>query len=83
MPLLIILVGAGCLLVVARCAAHQKHPFRGILADALCGIAALALVNLSAAYTGITLPINAYTAFAGAVLGLPGIILLLALHLVL
>lgn len=76
------LAGAACLLVVARCAAHQRHPLRAVLGGALCGIGALAALALLAPWTGVALPFNRFTGFVGAVLGLPGVLLLLLLNLV-
>lgn len=83
MPLGLILVGAVCVLVEARCAARQKHAVPALLGSALCGIAALAVVGLLAPYTGVTLPLNRLTAFAAAVLGLPGVVGILLLQLML
>lgn len=83
MNAVLILLGAVCLITVARSAAHQKHAVRAVLGSALCGLSALALLNLLAPYTGVSLPLNYGTGFVGAVLGAPGVILLLLLNLVL
>ena len=83
MPVGLVAVGAFCLLVVARCAARQKHAFRAVLGSAACGIAALALVALLAPYTGVTLPLNAFTGFAATVLGPVGVVGTLLLQLLL
>lgn len=82
MPTPLILLGAICLLAVARAAAAGRRPVRSILGGALGGIAALGAVALLAPYTGVVLPLNAFTGFAAAVLGMPGVILLLLLPLV-
>ncbi len=74
-------VGGGCLLAVARAAAAGRHPVRSVLAGALCGVSGLAAVALLSPYTGVTLPLNAFTGFVAAVLGLPGVILLLLIPL--
>ena len=77
----ITLLGAGvCVLIMARSAAHQRHPLRAVFGCTACGLAALALVNLLAPYTGVDIALNRFTAFVGAVLGLPGVILLLVLN---
>ena len=73
----------GCLLTVGRCAAHQRHPIRALLAAALCGIGALAVLALLAPVTGISLPVNRFTGFVAVVLGLPGVTGLLLLQLLL
>ena len=83
MPLGVTLGAMVCLLVVARCAAHQRHPLLGLLSAAVCGIAGIAAVAHLSPYTGVQLPRNQYTGFVGAVLGLPGVILLLILNLIL
>lgn len=83
MPLGVILGAMACLLVVARCAAHQRHPLLSLLGSAVCGIAGIAAVALLAPYTGVQLPLNQYTGVVGAVLGLPGVISLLVLNLML
>lgn len=83
MPLWLIATALVCLLVVARCAAHQKHALRAVVGGALCGVAALAALALLSPYTGVQLPLNQFTAFAATVLGLPGVILVLLLNLLL
>lgn len=83
MPVGLILAGAFCLLVVARCAARQQHALRAVVGSALCGVAALALVALLSPFTGVTLPVNRFTGFAAAVLGMPGVVGLLLLQLML
>lgn len=75
--------GAVCLILVLRCAACQRHPVLALLAGAVCGIGALALLALLEPISGISLPLNRFTAFAAAVLGVPGVILLLLLQLIL
>ena len=77
-----LVLGAVCLLAVARAAAAGRHPVRSVLAGAVCGVAGLAAVALLAPYTGVTLPLNGFTGFVAAVLGLPGVILLLLIPLI-
>ena len=76
-------LGAVCLVLMLRCAAHQRHPIGAVLAGAICGIGALALLALLEPVSGIELPLNRFTAFVAAVLGVPGVILLLLLQLIL
>lgn len=73
----------GCVAVIFWCAWHQRRPLRTLLAGALCGLGALALVALLAPATGVELPLNRFTAFVAAVLGLPGVVTLLLLRLLL
>ncbi len=77
------LVAGICLLAVGRSAAHQRHPLRALLAGAVCGIGVLALLALSAPVTGVELPLNRFTGFVAAVLGVPGVTALLLLQLLL
>ncbi len=75
--------GVVCVTVVLRCAACQRHPILALLAGAVCGMGVLALLALLEPISGILLPLNRFTAFVAAVLGVPGIILLLILQLIL
>lgn len=77
-----LVLGGICLVAVARAAGVEAHPVRSVLAGAVCGVAGLAAVALLAPYTGVTLPLNPFTGFVAAVLGLPGVILLLILPLI-
>ncbi len=74
---------AACLLVILRCAAAQRHGVRSVLAGAVCGLGALALLGLLAPVTGIALPLNRFTAFCAGALGLPGVTALLILQMLL
>ena len=67
------LLAAVCAIAVLRCAAHQRHGMRSLLAGAVCGLGALALLGL----------LNRFTAFCAGVLGLPGVTALLILRLLL
>lgn len=83
MPLAVMLGGGVCLVAVARAAANQKHALRAIFSSVLCGVGALAAVALLEPWTGVSLPLNWFTAFLAAVLGLPGIVMLLLADLML
>lgn len=48
-----------------------KKPIRTILWTALLGVLSLAAVNLSASFTGVGIPINAYTVGLSAAGGVP------------
>ena len=50
---------------------------------AVCGLGVLAVIALLEPVSGIVLPLNRYTAFVAAVLGVPGVVLLLLLQLIL
>ena len=77
------LIAAACVIVVVRCAARQRHGLRALLGGAVSGLAAIALLRLLEPLTGTALPLNRFTAFSAAVLGLPGVICLLLLQLIL
>lgn len=53
---------------------------KGFLLSAVLGLAALALVNLCGAYTGVTLPVNRLSLGAAGCLGIPGVSLLILLN---
>lgn len=75
--------GGLCLLLMLRCAARQRHPVLALLAGAVCGLGTLAVLALLEPVTGVELPLNRFTSFTSAVLGVPGVILLLVLQLIL
>lgn len=83
MPAGLLIAAALCLLVVARCAARQRHPIRALLGGAVCGMAGLAALALLAPLTGVSLPLNRFTGFTAAVLGLPGVVTLVLLDILL
>lgn len=56
---------------------------RKLLIHGACGLICLWLVNLTAGFTGLAIPINALTALLAGTLGIPGILLLAVLQLVL
>ena len=58
-------------------------PVLAVLAGAVCGLGVLAVIALLEPVSGIVLPLNRYTAFVAAVLGVPGVVLLLLLQLIL
>lgn len=74
---------AACLLVIGRCAARQNHPSRALLAGAVCGLGALAILAVLEPVTGVALPLNRFTVFTAAVLGVPGVTAVLILQLLL
>lgn len=74
--ILLALAGAGAAVLVVRAAARQE----GLLpasVNALLGLGALLLVNVTAPYTGVRLGFNLFNGVAAGVLGVPGVVLLL------
>ena len=52
------------------------------LMSALFGLTALLLINVTAAYTGVYLPLSKLSLAVSGVLGIPGVMLMLLLQLV-
>lgn len=71
------------LLVLLRCALAQKRGVRCFLAGGVCGLGVLAVLALLQPVTGIELPLNRFTAFAAAALGVPGVAAVLVLRVIL
>lgn len=63
-------------------AAKTGRPFKTVLLFAAAGIVGLLAVNLMAKYSGVSVPVNAFTVSAGAALGLPGTVGLLLLRMI-
>lgn len=72
-----------CLVVLLRCAARQRLGFLNLLAGAVCGLGALAVLGLMEPMTGLSLPLTRFSAFVAGVLGLPGVTALVFLRLLL
>ncbi|MEE0757280.1 pro-sigmaK processing inhibitor BofA family protein [Allofournierella sp.] len=73
---------AAVLLVVGLAAARHRRPGGAALSSAVAGVAALGAVNMLAPFTGVGLALNWFTSFAAVVLGVPGVICLLAMRLI-
>ncbi len=56
---------------------------KSFLLSAVLGFLALALVNLTAPYTGVLIPLNRLSLAASGVLGVPGVTLLVILNTIL
>ena len=56
---------------------------KNFLISAFLGFAAMALLNLTAQYTGVSLPISRLSVAASGLLGIPGVILMVILNAVL
>lgn len=85
MDMEVICVGAGVLvlLVILQLCAGNKRPVRSALSSILLGWAALLAVNLTGAFTGVTLPISALSIGVSGAAGIPGVTLLVLLDMVL
>lgn len=69
-----------CICAVALSASGEKHPLVRLFASGVCGCCALGLVNALSPFSGVRIALNFGTAFVSCVLGVPGIVLLLALR---
>lgn len=63
-------------------AVGTNKPFKTIFLYAFLGVAGLVLVNLTSSFSGVYIPVNAYTLGSTAALGLPGTISLLMLKMI-
>ncbi len=60
------------LLVLFFCFKSGK-PIKNLLIAALCGIAALIAVNLTARFTGVHIPVNPFSVGSSALFGIPAV----------
>ncbi len=67
---------------ISACVKSGKF-FKFLIISVISGIGAFVLVNLLSYFTGISIPANLWTVSASAVLGVPGVIGLLAANLLL
>lgn len=59
----------------------NKHPLKRAFISMLIGLFALAAVNLTSGFTGVSLPVSLLSILVSAAGGVPGVTLLLALNL--
>ena len=77
-----VLVTAGlCAVCIIGFCIGSKKPFKYLLLNLLSGVIALAAVNLTTRFSGVHIPVNPYSAGAGAVFGIPAVFGLLILRL--
>lgn len=70
-----------CAVCITGFCIGSKKPFKYLLLNLLSGILALAVVNLTTRFSGVHIPVNPYSAGAGAVFGIPAVFGLLILRL--
>ena len=78
----LIAAGIFLLLVIIQVILRAKHPIRKAAGGVLTGLAALIIVNISGALTGVTLPISMLSIGVSAVAGIPGVTMMLLLNLI-
>ncbi len=79
----VICVSVMLVLIIIQLIMRSKHPIRSAFLSLLPGIIALACVNLTAAFTSVTVPVSPLTLAVSAVLGIPGVIGLLVIQRIL
>ena len=60
----------------------SRRPLKSAAINALFGISALILVNLTSRFTGVHIPINVYTVPSSAVFGIPAVCTLIILQII-
>ena len=78
-PIVWWVVAAALALAVFIALVKGGRPVRTALSNGVQGFAALLAVNVAGIFTGVSLSLNALTAFCCGVLGIPGVITLLVL----
>lgn len=81
MVLLSCLGAAGTLWILVTLIRSRK-PIRGLLGSTLQGACALAAVNVTGMFTGVSIGLNLFSALSCAILGVPGVITLLLLKVI-
>ncbi len=61
---------------------RSKKPIRKTLSGIFTGIATLAIVNISGAFTGVTLPVSLLSLGIAGVSGIPGVTMMLILKII-
>ena len=83
MMALLIALGVLLLAVVFAAMLRQGKPLRRLFASGLQGLAAIAVVDLVAAYSGVSLGLSWLSLGGSLVLGVPGVITMLLLNVIL
>ena len=79
--IVILCVMAGIFILMVKLYIKTGRPFRSALGNMSLGLLGLLGVNLASPLTSISLTYNIFTVFTSLVLGLPGIISMLAVKL--
>lgn len=81
---MVILVGLGVftLLVLLQVIVQAAHPVQRALGGVAMGLCALAAVNLTGFFTGVSVPLSPLAIGVSGAAGIPGVTLLLLLNLI-
>lgn len=82
---MVILAGLGvfALLVLLQVIVRASHPVQRALGGVATGLCALAVVNLTGFFTGVSLPLSPLAIGVSGAAGIPGVTLMLLLNLIL
>lgn len=69
------------LFVIIEIIGKNKRPFKKAVFSIFLGILALAVVNISGMFTGVSLPISTLSVSTAAAGGIPGVTLMLVLQM--
>ncbi len=72
-----ICVGVFITLIIIQVIMHSEHPVRAAVLSLLPGPAAMLCINLLSAYTSVSVPVSPLSLAVSAVLGIPGLTMLL------
>lgn len=79
--ILIVLLSTLIIFAVIHYAGKNKRPFKRAFISMLSGILTLLAVNLSAVFTGVSIPVSLLSVFVSVIGGIPGVTLMLGLNL--
>lgn len=71
------IIGAIVVIAVGVAAVKTGRPIRSVIGSGIQGLCALAAVNVTGAFTGVSLGLNLFSGACCVVLGIPGVITLL------
>ena len=71
---LLVVVGLAVSAAIMVVLVRSGKPVRGLLSSAIQGLAALVVVNITGAFTGVSLGLGPFSGGVAAVLGIPGVI---------
>lgn len=74
-------LGVFVLLVILQLVLGSPKPFRRAVGSIFMGLFALAVVDITGVFTGVSLPVSPLTLGVSGVAGIPGVTLLLLLNL--
>lgn len=75
----LVTIGALAILI---CAAKTRKLFKALLLNAFLGLAVMAVIDLTAKFTGAHIPVNWWTVTGSAVFGIPAVCVFLILPII-